>query len=209
MTIGKSAKNFLNRLIRYGLWTVGICGVFGLSIFFGASLRAYNNQPSWELPCVWQYEEDTTLEVPYRKHRMAKVYDDAFDDGIDAWDDADTPAEFDRDTGQNKHSLGVKNEPEDSALGRTDYWCLALLNKRSWTYAWLNSAHLGNYTDSYKGAVATHELGHYIGAGHSTESPAIMNVPIPLSYSATVYEDDECAINDRYEHEDYEVTCDD
>ena len=24
-----------------------------------------------------------------------------------------------------------------------------------------------------------------------------------------VYEDDECAINDRYEHEDYEVTCDD
>ena len=23
-----------------------------------------------------------------------------------------------------------------------------------------------------------------------------------------VYEDDECAINDRYEHEDYPVTCD-
>lgn len=205
MTIEKGENKFLSQLIRYILWASGVVGVFGIAFLVGTSLSAYNDTGG--RPCVWQYEEDTTLELPYRKTRMADAYEDAFDDGIEAWDDADTPVEFDRDNSQNKHSLGVKNEPEDSALGRADMWCLALFNKRSWTFAWLNSAHLENHTDSYKGAIATHELGHYIGARHSTESPAIMRAPVPLSYSATVYEDDECAINDRYEHEDYPVTC--
>ena len=156
---------------------------------------------------VWEYEEDTTLEIPYRFHRMSDAYQDAYDDALDAWNDSDTSVDFDFDNYQIHHNMGVRNDPEDTDLGKTQSLCLAGLYKRSWTYTWLNTAYLPNYSDTYKGAIATHELGHYIGVRHSTESPAIMRAPVPTSYGATVYEDDECAVNHRYENEDYPVTC--
>ena len=65
--LSEGNKNkYLSQLLRYSLWAVGLFGVFGIAIYFGSSLSAYNNQaPPW-LPCVWEYDEDTTLEVPYR-----------------------------------------------------------------------------------------------------------------------------------------------
>ena len=56
--------------------------------------------------------------------------------------------------------------------------------------------------------VATHELGHFIGARHSRVTPAVMNAPLNYPTIYGVEADDECAINDLYDHEHYPVTCD-
>ena len=207
MTIEKPEKSLVAQLVRYALWTVGVVAAFSVAIFVGSSLSAYNNQPVYELPCVWNYDENTTLEVPYRNHPMHLSYYNAFQDGIDEWDDADTAAKFDFTTSQDGHYLGAEDVPEETFLGYTSWRCFAWLNKRSWTYAWLNIAHLDDKSARFKRSVATHELGHYIGIGHSTESPSIMNSNRNKEQLYRVYEDDECAVNDRYEHEDYSVTC--
>ena len=210
MTVEKPDKRLAAHIVRYALWTLGIVGAFGVAIIVGSSLSAYNNQPSWRLPCVWEYEEDTTLEIRYRYNPITKAYRDAFRDGIEEWDDADTAAEFVYNTIQRKHRLGQENRPGNGYDGYHEASCGKLPpRKRTGSYAWLNSAYLDNESARYKRSVATHELGHYIGAGHSTESPAVMNTDRDKERRYRVYEDDECAINDRYEHEDYPVTCDD
>ena len=56
--------------------------------------------------------------------------------------------------------------------------------------------------------VATHELGHFIGARHSRVTPAVMKSPLDFPTIYGVEADDECAINDLYDHEHYPVTCD-
>ena len=66
MTIGKRENRFISHLLRYSFWTFGIAGAFGAAVLIGASLRAYNNEPSYDLPCVWDYDADSTLEMPYR-----------------------------------------------------------------------------------------------------------------------------------------------
>ena len=174
--LSEGNKNkYLSQLLRYSLWAVGLFGVFGIAIYFGSSLSAYNNQaPPW-LPCVWEYDEDTTLEVPYRYDPISNDYRDVYRTGIDEWDDSDTPAEFKYITSQTSHHLDVLNRPGSEYYGKTDPGCLTWFNKRSSTYTWLNSALLDEKSDTFKESVAIHELGHFIGAGHSTESPAVMN----------------------------------
>ena len=56
--------------------------------------------------------------------------------------------------------------------------------------------------------VATHEVGHFIGARHSGVTPAVMKSPLDYPTINGVEADDECAINDLYDHEHYPVTCD-
>ena len=206
MEITKQETGLLSHVLRYSLWTLGVLAVVGIVTLVGTSLNAYNDEGSW--PCVWQYDEDTSLEVPYRNHSMPTAYYDAFQDGIDEWDDADTAAEFDFTTSQDNHYLGSLDRPHVNVFGKTEWWCLALVHKRSSSYSWLNEAYLDAESSTFKKSVATHELGHYIGARNSDESPAIMNPDGDNDTIYDVYEDDECAINDRYEHEDYPVTCD-
>ena len=190
------------------VWILSGVAAIGVILVMGASLRAYND--SGPTPCVWEYEEDTTLTVPFRNHPMASRYYNAFRDGRDEWDASYTSAEFDLDTTQNAHYLGVEDRPESTSLGSTKTKCNPFTGyKRSGTYSWLNSARLGEKSSDYVLSVATHELGHFIGVRHSTESPAVMNLARDREDIYEVYEDDECAVNDRYENSHYPVTCDD
>ena len=117
MTIEKGEENFLNQLLRYSLWTIGGVGVLGIAVFLGTSLNAYNNESSWG--CVWEYEEDTTLEIPYRFHPMSDAYQDAYDDALDACNDSDTSVDFDFDNYQIHHNMGVRNEPHDEVTSKS------------------------------------------------------------------------------------------
>ena len=103
--------------------------------------------------------------------------------------------------------MGVRDLGQSGPLGRTSWSCNAWLFKRSATTALLNSYHLDDESLTYKRSVATHELGHYIGARHSNVTPAIMNVAGDNDTYYEVYEDDECAVNSRYSHTSYPVTC--
>lgn len=52
-----------------------------------------------------------------------------------------------------------------------------------------------------------HELGHFIGLGHSTTSGAVMINGWSTSVPTNPQEDDECAVNDIYTNTTYSVTC--
>ena len=55
--------------------------------------------------------------------------------------------------------------------------------------------------------VVTHELSHYIGLSHTTHAPAIMDVRDDVGDVYQVKLDDECGVNERYEHSSYPVDC--
>lgn len=64
-----------------------------------------------------------------------------------------------------------------------------------------NTSYISTYAipnDNYGNSVAVHELGHFIVASHSTNSPAVMNQDRDRNGIIWAYADDECAINDKY-----------
>ena len=94
--------------------------------------------------------------------------------------------------------------------GRATWGCNWITWKRNTSKASLNTDRLGSKSANFKQSVASHELGHYIGVRHSTVTPAVMVMNTSRN-RGTVYEtdhaDDECAVNDRYENDIWEVDC--
>ena len=181
-----------------------------VSMLSASSLFTYNNSGS--TPCVWPYNSNTPLEPLWKNdpdYPPTGNYVSAYSQARSQWDSSNTPVVFDHDTSQTKHKFGVRDLGQSGPLGHTSWWCVAWLYKRSSTSTVLNSYHLDSESQTYKKSVATHELGHYIGVRHSNVTPAIMNTDGDNDVYYNVYEDDECAVNSRYSHSTYPVTCDD
>ncbi len=160
--------------------------------------------------CKWSYDDDTTLELPYRSDPQfpsTGAYAVAWSSARLDWNDADTPAEFTYDGGQQSHTLGATEMGMSAANGVLYAYCWNF-GKRSATRGLLNESRLESKNAVFKRSTASHELGHYIGLRHSTVTPSIMN------YSGNFYsygiqqQDDECGVQDLYSHEDYPLECD-
>ena len=120
-----------------------------------------------------------------------------------------TPLDFHLDDDQADHVMGVRNLGALGPLGKMVDDCDGFWNdQRAGSTVILNSYKLVNSNFDGRQMVATHELGHFIGGRHSRVTEAVLNSP--LHYPEIYYagDDDECAINDRYDHEGYPVDCD-
>ena len=62
----------------------------------------------------------------------------AFNDALYDWNNSDTLVDFDYDTGQTAHTIGVENIGNNGPYGRT-HWRCCNFGKRSFTYAFINS----------------------------------------------------------------------
>ena len=182
----------------------------GVSLMGGLTAYTYDN--SGETPCVWDYDANTTLNMPYRSDPLTPpsgAYLSAYSDAMSSWENADTPAQFYQDNSQNSHLIAVTAAGTTGPLGNTAWFCslFYIYGDRVETYVYLNSTRLVAQHQTYKTSVAAHEMGHFIGVRHSTVSPALMNTARNRTSIYEPQEDDECAVNDRYSHTSYPVTC--
>jgi len=207
--IFKTGETKKGSLIMSSLIMVGALVVFMSSAGGTAAVvSAYNDDDN--LPCKWWHSANTSLEPEYRHHPLYEPeggYLTAFNAAFYDWNNSDTPVDFDYDTGQTAHTIGVENIGSSGPYGRTNWRCWNF-GKRSYTYAFINSGQVPeNAAYSIKRGVATHELGHYIGLSHSLRAPAIMDVRDDVGDIYQVQLDDECGVNDRYSHSSYPVDC--
>ncbi|MBM3933181.1 MAG: matrixin family metalloprotease [SAR202 cluster bacterium] len=130
------------------------------------------------------------------------------------WNGTPTSVLFSNDTSQSSHYLGQEDAGNSGWSGYNSVTCTSFFFKRSTTYSRLDTYYLAPYPDppyaSYqkREGVASHELGHFIGLGHSNEEPAVMNESNDGETYYSPQEDDECGVNDRYVNSSYPVTCD-
>ena len=205
----KNAKTRNWSWMMLSLIVVGAVLVFVLSARATTSaVSAYND--IHDLNCRWAHTANTALEPKYEYHPVHQPegqYLTAFSATVYDWNNSDTPVDFDYNTAQFLHRIGVQDMGDNGAYGYTTWHCLNF-GKRSYTFARINSA-LVPEDSSYalKRSVATHELGHYIGVRHSTHAPAIMDIGRNRETTYQVKLDDECAVNDRYDHSSYPVDC--
>ena len=193
------------------LFGAAVVLAFTASAILASTVSAYNN--FGRFPCKWEHEDNTILDMPYRNDpqypaggKFATAYALARSD----WLLSDTPIDFDSDNEQTNHVMGVRNLGAMAPLGRMDDECTGtFIKRRVGSTVILNWYKLINVNDNDAiQMVATHEVGHFIGARHSNVKPAIMNSPLNYPTIYHVEDDDECAVNDLYTHEDYPVDCD-
>lgn len=194
-------------------WVLGVrvavlIFAFGVAFVVVERVDAYNN--SGGTPCLFSYSGGgATLSMPYRNDTSLPPtgdYQTAFDAARPDWNSTYTPASFSFQTGSHGHYFVSADFGASGYFGKARWYCFGSGGTRSATEAWLNEYYLDSEGQNYKQSVAAHELGHWIGARHSTVSPAVMNSGRNRNTLYTAQEDDECAINDRYDS-DWEVTC--
>jgi hypothetical protein len=168
-------------------------------------IDAYNN--SGPYPCVFSYSGgSSTLSMQYRNDTSLPPtgdYQTAFNGARTDWNSSYTPASFSYDSGSHGHYFVSADFSPQTWFGLLTPWCSG--GNRTASEAWLNEDKLDTEGANFKRSVASHELGHWIGTGHSTVSPSVLNLSRDRDTVYTSQEDDECAVNDLYDS-DWEVS---
>lgn len=168
------------------------------------SARAYND---YGLVCGWSYSGGSNLlYLPYRDdpdYPPYGAYDTALDSAIVTWTGTATPVYFYATSG-GTHSIGARNGGDNGYAGWVTIYCAGSGGHRSSSALILNSYYLDSYSQFGKIGAASHELGHYLGLGHSYYT-AIMGYNDGSFNSPRT--DDVCGVNTMYPSTSWPPTC--
>lgn len=181
-----------------------------LSVFaasFAAAFSTARGYNDYDQLCGWTYPGGYNyLYLPYMNdpdYPPYGYYTSMLSSAVTTWNNAATPVVFYSSSAA--HTVGVKNLGPGPG-GVLVATCLGSGGTRSSSALYLNSYYIGNTSGQvfYGTGVASHELGHYLGLGHSWYT-AIMGVN-DGSFN-TPRTDDLCGVNVIYPNSFYAPTC--
>jgi hypothetical protein len=122
------------------------------------------------------------------------IYQPVYDASRADWHNSPTPLLFTY-SSQTQWLFGAKFFGANGKAGLTNYTCNGAAGAMDTAHAWANRTYSDGYSVFTQQAIITHELGHYVGLGHSNYR-AIMGVN-DGSFNGTL-SDDWCGINHIY-----------
>lgn len=163
---------------------------------FATSVFAYNNSDNHS--CLWEDPENISYKFIADTPTGYKTH---LNNAVSKWE-AKTDADLTITT-NSANFFGTFNE-DSTTMGRTVWTCkfFGLSNKISSSDAGLNETYFDNSTlsstnkEKLKLKVSLHEVGHFIGLGHSTATEAVMKQGI--YYYSDLFQDDIDGYNDLY-----------
>jgi hypothetical protein len=177
-----------------------VCVVLVASAFAGSVARAYNNFDN--MPCQWSYG-GTALGMYWKANPTyppSGDYASAFSYARSSWNATSSPVIFiESGSAPNLHGAGYFGT---QYYGITWPYCSG--GYLASTSVYLNKQLLDSGADPYSGIfwqrfTAGHELGHTIGLGHSSVSPALMiSEPNQSVTWNTPRTDDVCGVRSLY-----------
>ncbi len=179
-----------------------LVGLLAVGAIVQRPTSAYND---YDLVCGWSYSGGyNLLYIPYGTDPDFPPYGSyttAISSAIDTWNGTATPIYFYSTGTGGTHTVGVK---DGGANGRAGWLAYGCSNYRSWSALYLNSYYLDSGSDFTRVGVASHELGHFLGLGHSYYT-AIMGQNDGSFNSPRV--DDICGTNVMYPSIPWPATC--
>ena len=131
------------------------------------------------------------------------TYQSVFDAARLDWSASATPVYF-LSSSQTSWTFGAKYIGSTGAAGVTNYTCSGSGGAMDTAKVWLNRTYTESYSTFTRQALASHEMGHMLGLGHSNYQ-AIMGVN-DGSFNGTL-SDDWCGINHIYSNNNYPPVC--
>jgi len=198
--------NAANRPAPRLLSTAAVVAAVTMSVVSHTVSQAYND---YDNVCGWTYSGGYNyLNLPYRNdadYPPYGYYSSMLSSAISSWNGTSSPVVFySRSSGS--HSIGVKSLGGGSLAGVNVLYCNGAGGSRSSTALYINSDAVSNTSGAvfYGTGVASHELGHYLGLGHSWYVD-IMGLN-DQSFN-TPRSDDVCGVNVTYPSSMYSPTC--
>lgn len=149
---------------------------------------------------------NSLLYAPYTNdgtYPPGTTYQPVFDAARLDWSGSATPVYF-QSSSQANWTFGAKYLGANNRAGETNYTCSGPGGSMDTAYVWLNRTYTESYSTFTRQALASHEMGHMLGLGHSNYQ-AIMGVN-DGSFNGTL-SDDWCGINHVYPSNNYPPTC--